>query len=72
MKSGSGFKEMNQLRNEFEPFFANKIFESSKVCFKGDFAISRLEHNATVIARFDLAMRAQRGRKIHRGGAGMK
>ena len=64
MKAGCGFEEVNQLGNQFEPLFANEIFHGGEFGLKSDFTVSRLEHNAAVVARVDLAMRAQRGGKI--------
>ena len=72
MKSGGWFEEVDQLRNQFETFFASEIFERSEFSFKGDFAIARLEHDAAIVARLDPAMCAQRNGKIYSGGARMK
>ena len=72
MKPGGWFEEVNQLGDQFETFFANQIFDGGQFGFKSDFAIARFEHDAAVIARFDLAMSAQRSGEIYGRRAGMK
>ena len=72
MKTGGWFEEVNQLGDQLETFFANKVFEGSQVSFKGDLSIPRFEHDLAVVARSDLAISAKRGGEIYRGGARMK
>src|SRR5688572_26788498 len=72
MKSGGGLKEMDQFRDQLEPFLANQVVNSSELCFKNNFSVARLQNNFAVVASFDAAPGAQRSCKVNRGCLGMK
>src|SRR5882672_6445206 len=40
MKTGGRFEKVDQLRDKFETFFANEIFEGGKFSLKSDLAIT--------------------------------
>src|SRR5688572_16946096 len=72
MKSGGGLKEIDQLRDQLEPFLADQVVNSSELCFKNNFSIARLQNNFAVVTSFDAASGAQRSRKVNSGCPWMK
>jgi len=72
MKAGGGLEEMDQLGDQFQPFFADEILNSVKLCFENNFTIARFENNFGVVTRFNTAIGPQRRCKVNCGRAGMK
>src|ERR1044072_9090206 len=72
MKPGRWFEEVDELRDQFEPFFLQEVFDCGKMRLKRGFSIARLEHDASIVDRLDPNASIKRKGKVNGGGAGME